>query len=459
MRPESEQEARRRRTVMWVVGLAAMGLVFDGYDLVVYGTVVSTFLRNPNELGTVTPAIAGALGSYALIGVLVGALLAGTVGDIIGRRKVMLTAYAWFSVGMGATALTHSTEMFGLWRFITGLGVGALVATTAALVSEYAPPGKKNLFNAITYSGIPIGSLLAALLAIVLLDAIGWRGMFWIGALPLVTLLPLAVVKMPESVAWLAARGRLEEARAISARTGVPLPDEASGAHPVATAAPVGGGRAGFAGLFGAGYRFPTLVLGLMSATALMLVYSLNTWLPELMLRAGFNAKGSLSFLLVLNGGSLLGGLVGSRVADRLGPKPVVAGAFLIGAVAIALLTLSLPLGVLLLIVAIAGLGTSGTQTLIYGFVANYYRTNVRGAGVAWCAGFGRLGGVGGPLLGGFLLGAGLALDSIFYVLAGLGLLGLVLTLLVPVAHRPRELRSTIIEPTPPVTTPAAAPV
>ena len=324
-------------------------------------------------------------------------------------------------------------------------------------MSEYAPPGKKNLFNAITYSGIPIGSLLAALLAILLLEAIGWRGMFWIGALPLVTLLPLAIVKMPESVAWLAARGRLEEARAISAKTGVPLPEEAPGAQPVAATAPVGGGRAGFAGLFGPGYRFPTLVLGLMSATALMLVYSLNTWLPELMLRAGFNAKGSLSFLLVLNGGSLLGGLAGSRVADRLGPKPVVAGAFLIGAVAIALLTLSAPLGILLIIVAIAGLGTSGTQTLIYGFVANYYRTNVRGAGVAWCAGFGRLGGVGGPLLGGFLISAGLALNSIFYFLAGLGLLGLVLDLLVPVAHRPRELRSTIIEPTPAVAARPAA--
>ena len=80
-----------------------------------------------------------------------------------------------------------------------------------------------------------------------------------------------------------------------------------------------------------------------MSATGLVLVYSLNTWLPELMLRAGFNAKGSLSFLLVLNGGAILGALAGSRVADRLGPKPVVAGAFLIGAVAIALLTLQRP--------------------------------------------------------------------------------------------------------------------
>ena len=323
--------------------------------------------------------------------------------------------------------------MFGIMRFITGLGVGALVATTGALVSEYAPPGKKNLVNAITYSGVPIGSLMAALLAIILLHAIGWRGMFWIGALPLVTLFPLAIVRMPESVAWLASRGRFEEARAISVRTGVPMPEEVPKAPSTAgTASPVGGGRAGFAGLFGPGYLFPTIVLGLMSATGLVLVYSLNTWLPELMLRAGFNAKGSLSFLLVLNGGAILGAVAGSRVADRLGPKPVVAGAFLAGAVAIALLTLPAPLGILLFIVAIAGLGTSGTQTLIYGFVANYYRTNVRGAGVAWCAGFGRLGGVGGPLLGGFLVGAGFALDSIFYVLTGLALLGLALTLLVP---------------------------
>jgi MFS transporter, AAHS family, benzoate transport protein len=458
MTPDSELEARRRSTVLWVVGLATLGLLFDGYDLVVYGTVVSVFLRNPNEIGPVTPQIAGALGSYALVGVLAGALLAGTVGDILGRRKVMLTAYAWFSVGMAFTALTSSASLFGILRFITGLGVGALVATTGALVSEYAPPGKKNLVNAITYSGVPIGSLMAALLAIILLDAIGWRGMFWIGALPLVTLFPLAIFRMPESVAWLASRGRLEEARAISLRTGVPVPEEAPKAPgAAATDAPLGGGRAGFAGLFGSGYLFPTIVLGLMSATGLVLVYSLNTWLPELMLRAGFNAKGSLSFLLVLNGGAILGAVAGSRVADRLGPKPVVAGAFLTGAVAISLLTLPAPLGILLFVVAVAGLGTSGTQTLIYGFVANYYRTNVRGAGVAWCAGFGRLGGVGGPLLGGFLVGAGFALDSIFFILAALALLGLLLTLLVPV-RRSRELHSTVIEPTPAIAARPAQP-
>jgi len=441
----SGAEARRLRTVIWIVALATVGLIFDGYDLVVYGAVVSTFLRDPTHIGHVTPGIAGLLGSYALVGVMVGALLAGLVGDILGRRKVMLISYAWFSVGMALTAMATTSAAFGWLRFCTGLGIGALVATTAALVSEYAPKGRKNTINAITNGGIPLGSLLAALLAILLMQHIGWRGMFWIGALPIVTLLPLAYFKMPESVAWLASRGRMDEARAMSERTGVPMPEVIPAGSGASVA--VDAGKVGFAGLFSSYYLFPTIVLGLMSATGLVLVYSLNTWLPEIMLRAGFNAKGSLSFLAVLNGGSLFGALAASRAADRFGPKPVVAACFATGAVALVLLTLGFPLAALLAIVAIVGLGTSGTQTLIYGFVANYYRTNVRAAGVAWCAGFGRLGGIGGPMLGSSMIGAGFALDSIFYVLAGLGLLGVLLTLLVPMVRAQIEQRTAGSEP------------
>lgn len=94
--------------------------------------------------------------------------------------------------------------------------------------------------------------------------------------------------------------------------------------------------------------------------------------------------------------------------------------------------------GARLAAIAIVGLGTSGTQTLIYGFVANCYRTSVRGAGVAWCAGFGRLGGVGGPLLGGFLISQGVALNSIFHILAALAILGGLLTPVVPMARGQR---------------------
>jgi len=257
-----------------------------------------------------------------------------------------------------------------------------------------------------------------------------------IGALPLVTLFPLAYFKMPESVVWLAARGRIAEARALAEGTGIEMPKSApqltkSMSDPI-------DGKASWIGLFSS-YPLATFLLGLMSATGLMLVYSLNTWLPELMLRAGFNARGSLSFLMVLNGGAVVGALMGSKVADRFGAKVVVAACFALGALAILLLTAGFPLGVLLAVVAVVGLGTSGTQTLIYGLVANFYRTNVRSAGVAWCAGFGRLGGVGGPILGGYLAGGGFALETIFYILASVALFGSVLTILVGTTNNKRR--------------------
>ena len=270
---------------------------------------------------------------------LFGALLAGAFGDIIGRRRVMLTAYAWFSVGMAVTAFMTTTTTFGMFRFVTGLGMGALIATTGALVAEIAPPGKKNLCSAISYCGVPLGSLIGSFLAIVLLDSIGWRGLFLVGALPLVTLLPLAFWKLPESVSWLVAKGQIDKARAVSERTGLPMPDSVPQQEAKAE-------KVGFAGLFSRGFWFATVVTGLMSALAQGLNYFLNTWLPVLMEQAGFNAKGSLAFLLVLSGGAIVGALAASRFADRLGPKPVVAICFLIGGVFISLMTLELPLPV-----------------------------------------------------------------------------------------------------------------
>ena len=271
---------KRRATIIWVIALAVTGLIFDGYDLVVYGTVLPGFMGPDSArwigASALKPADAGLLGSYAMIGMMIGALVAGTLGDLIGRRKVMLAAIAWFSVGMAVSSMMETLTGFGVWRFITGLGVGALAGCTGAMVAEYAPPGKKNMATAFTYAGIPLGSLLAALLGIFLLPVIGWRGMFLLGALPLVTLLPLAYWKLPESVAWLASRGRLDEARRVSERTGVPIPDtEVKPQQSVATQ--VSSERAGWAGLF-SDYLFPTIVIGFVSVACLLLVYSLNTW-------------------------------------------------------------------------------------------------------------------------------------------------------------------------------------
>lgn len=420
---------RRIRTIRWVVLLSAITLVFDGYDLVVYGAVVPTLLRDPGQLGALSPEQAGALGSYALVGVMVGALSAGALGDRVGRRKLMLANIAFFSVGMAATAMATSVEVFGAFRFVTGIGIGSLVATAGALVAEFAPYEKRNLLNAIVYSGVPAGGVLAAVLAIVGSDAFGWRGLFWVGALPIVILLPLAYFKLPESPTWLQARGYLERAQLQSHRTGIPLAPVPDG-----PAAP-NDRKIGFAALASRRYALPTALLGLMSFSGLLLTYGLNTWLPEIMGQYGYEDSYSLLFLLVLNLGAIVGGVIASGSADRFGAGRTVATTFALAAISLVLLATRLPLTVLLVGVAVAGLGTIGTQVLVYGLVSNYYETMARAAGVAWCAGFGRLGGIVGPILGGLLIGAGLGSRVAFYIFAGIALLGAAVTLTVPRSH------------------------
>lgn len=426
---------KRRRTVFWVVALSAISLVFDGYDLVVYGTVLPILLDDPSHLGAITPQQGGALGSYALVGVLVGALAAGTFGDLVGRRRIMLLNLAWFSLGMAFTAMTTSVMLFGIGRFFTGIGVGALVGTVGAIVAEFAPTHQRNRLNAIVYSGIPAGGVLASLLALALTDAIGWRGLFWIGAVPIVTVLPLAFMKLPESAQWLASRGRHDQARVVAERNGIDLVPETGPATD----------RVGFPALATRALAWPTLLLGTMSFAGLLLTYGLNTWLPEIMGANGYGESYSLAFLLVLNGGAIVGGLLASAWADRTGAKRVVSTTFVLAAITLALLPLDLPLLVLMAAVAVAGTGTIGTQVLIYGLVSNYYPTRARGAGVAWCAGFGRLGGIGGPVIGGLLVGAGLGGMAAFYIFAGIALLAAVVTLLVPrPAHEVAETTATV---------------
>lgn len=418
-------EGRQSRTLAWVVGICFAALLFDGYDLVVYGTVVPTFLADESQIGALTPEQAGTLGSWALMGVLVGALIAGAIGDRVGRRKVMLVNLGWFSVGMALTATTTSILAFGAGRFLTGIGIGALVATVGALVAEFAPADKRNRYNAIVYSGIPAGGVSAALAAILLDDVAGWRGLFWIGALPVLVLLPLAWVKLPESPLWLLAHGDSEHAAQESRRTGVALP-------PV-TAAPVSAARVpekvGYAALASRPYLLPTFLLGLMSFSGLLLTYGLNTWLPQIMEGKGYGKDYALAFLLLLNLGAIVGGLIASYVADRTGAQRVVATTFLLAAVALLLMPLDLPFAVLLGAVAVAGVGSIGTQVLIYGLVSNFYPTSARAAGVAWCAGFGRLGGIVGPVLGGILVGAGVGGSTAFQLFAAVSVVGAAVTL------------------------------
>lgn len=425
--------AQHRTTVYLILAVVGISILFDGYDLVIYGATLST-LMGGNEIGELSPAVAGTLGSYAMIGVMIGALSAGAVGDRLGRRKVMITAIAWFSIGMGITALTTTVAMFGLFRFLTGIGVGIIVATGGAIIAEFAPANRRNLFNAIVYSGVPAGGVMASLLALALEDAIGWRGLFLIGASPLLFLLPMAIAFLPESPRWLASRGRVAEAEALCEKKGLPKDEflAIDTIKPAENAAEKKAEKTGFAAIFSGAYLPGTILIGAMSFIGLLSTYGLNTWLPKIMESNGASSHDSLYSLLFLNGGAVIGGLIASWFADRTSAKMVITTTFALAAISLAVLPQFDSVAPMYPLIALAGIGVLGTQVLTYGLTSNYFGTSARAAGVAWCAGFGRLGGIFGPAIGGLIIGAGLGPTMAFYIFAGAALIGAIATALIP---------------------------
>ena len=429
---------KHRTTVYLILAVVGISILFDGYDLVIYGAILSTLLEDPSQIGQLSPAVAGTLGSYAMVGVMIGALSAGAVGDRLGRRKVMLTAIVWFSVGMALTAMAQSIFMFGLLRFLTGLGVGVIVATGGAIIAEFAPANRRNFFNAIVYSGVPAGGVMASILALLLEDAIGWRGLFLIGGAPLLFLFPLAFFCLPESPRWLVSRGRTDDAAALCDRHDLPKDQFLKVEAPRETAvtdtaaAKKATEKTGFGAIFSKAYLPGTILIGLMSFIGLLSTYGLNTWLPQIMESNGASAHDSLYSLLALNGGAVVGGLLASVVADRIGAKTVITTTFALAAVSLAILPQFESVAPMYPFIALAGIGVLGTQVLTYGLTSNYYGTSARAAGVAWCAGFGRLGGIFGPAIGGLIIGAGFGPSTAFYLFAGVAIIGAIATFLIP---------------------------
>lgn len=415
-----------------VLLLCFMTIVFDGYDLVVYGSTVPSILRY-GDWG-LTTAQAGMIGSLALVGMLIGTLSVGILTDRLGRRRIMLASIAWFSICMLLTSFAPSAEAFGALRFLTGLGLGGVVPTCIALTVEYARKERRQIANALMFSGYSVGGVGASLLAINLLQHIDFRWMYAIGALPLVTLLPAAWKLMPESVAYLARKGRLDEAKAAATRYGLIYADIVSTED-----VPAGpsGNNSSLKAIFTRKWLGSTILFALANFCGLLLVYGLNTWLPQIMRQAGFNLGDALTFLLVLNAGAIVGSISASALADRIGIKRVVTGSFILAFLAILMLSLQLPLAILLVIVAFAGLGSVGTQILVGGYCATHYPQSLSATALSWSLGVGRIGAICGPLIGGFIASLALGWQVNFYMFAVFAVIGAIVVFAVPPRTEP----------------------
>jgi AAHS family benzoate transporter-like MFS transporter len=382
----------------WPVLLCWVAVALDGFDLVVLGAVIPT-LSKTGDLGFTDSSLTLA-STVGLIGVGIGALTVGPLTDRFGRRTSSITSIAVFSLLTLAIAAAQDVTQFIVLRFLAGLGLGACLPTALAFMSEHARHGRRGSAVTRMMTGYHVGAVLTALLALLLVDDYGWRSMFVVGGVAGLLTLPVMWSKLPESESYL---------RAAKAR-------EQGTATTVVRSSDVVKGR----------YLRVSLGLWVASFMGLLLVYGLNTWLPEIMRAAGYELGAALALLLVLNVGAVLGLLVAGQVANRIGVRRSTIAWFAAASLFLALLSVRLPGIGVYVSVLLAGVFVFSAQVLVYAYVSQLYPAAARGTALGAASGIGRLGAISGPLIGGALLTAGIAYPWGFYIFAGVAALGAV---------------------------------
>ncbi|WP_042347266.1 MFS transporter [Bacillus massiliigorillae] len=403
----------------------AFGIIFDGYDLNMYGVVLPSLMKEWN----LTAIQAGIIGSYALLGMMLGAFFFAPLADKLGRKKVLLICILIFSISTVLAGFSSGPTQFSILRFIAGFGLGGLMPNVIALMTEYSPKSIRGVLVATMYCGYAIGGILVSLMGIYILPEFGWRILFWSAAVPLV-FLPFFVKFMPESMSFYILRkqnAKLSDIlNEVDPGKNYKESDEFQFEEEKARAK-------GFPvkKLFENKRARSTFMFWLACFSCLIMVYGLNTWLPKLMMQAGYPLGSSLSFMLVLNIGSIIGSIFGGLLADRIGSKKVLLWFFIMGAICFVMLGFKTNLLFLYILIFVGGACTIGTQNIANPYIAEYYPKEMRSTGIGWALGMGRIGALLAPTLGGILLSKNLPLQMNFLAFCIPCVLGVLAILLI----------------------------
>lgn len=387
--------ASRTRPAWLVVALCWLIVIFDGYDLIVYGTTIPALTQ---EAGWhLTPEGAGHIGSLAFAGMLVGALGGGVVSDRIGRRRTILFSVVWFSVFTGLCGWAGGPVEFGVLRFLGGLGLGSLVPSANALSAEFVRPRWRSVVATAMMSGVPVGGSIAATIGLRALPTLGWHALYFLAFSGLLVA-AVILLALPESPTWLRTVRRPDDAARIEAQYGLAgTVDEVADLPPAPATT-----------ILRPAYIVATALFFVATTATMFAWYGLGTWLPKLTksdLRFSLG-NDPLTYLLALNLGAVAVSALTATLATRFGALRVAIAAAFVGALSLTVLT-TYPssLAVVYLLLILAGVGSHGTLCLIISAIANHYPANLRGTALGSSLGGGRVGAVIGPSVGGFLLG------------------------------------------------------
>jgi MFS family permease len=435
------------RRSQWPVWLCWLAMVLDGFDLVVLGTVIPTLIKT-QELGF--DAIGATYAAtISLVGVGIGALFIAPLSDRFGRRRLLVACVAWFSLFTIAVVFAPNVAMFGVFRLLAGVGLGACLPAALAYMNDYAPAGTAGKSTTRTMTGYHVGAVATAFLAILVVP--DWRIMFVVGGLAGFALVPFLWFRLPETLLPAHAM-ETAEAEAVTAAAGAETrsrdTESAAATQAAATATPrADAPQASFRDLTRKPYPLVALGIAVASFMGLLLVYGLNTWLPQLMSSAGYTVSTGLVLLLVLNVGAVVGLVVAGILADKHGTKKIVLLWFGLSAVFLAVLSIKVQSEFLLnAAVFVTGVFVFSSQVLVYAWVSQLFPARLRGTALGFAAGVGRIGAIMGPAVTGTLVAAGIAYPWGFYVFAAAAVLAVVALVTVPHAIAAAPGREAAVE-------------
>ncbi len=396
-----------------VLALCSLIILFDGYDAAVMGFIAPALSQDWG----LAPAQMGLILGAAMFGVALGALVAGPYSDRLGRKRVLLVSIASFGLFSVLCTFARSPYEMAVLRFLTGLGLGAVMPNCVTLVSEYMPERRRGLLITLMYCGFNIGSGAGGFIAAGLLPLGGWKAVLLVGGLGPLLILPVLVWLLPESALYMVVRNHAQGSIAgILQRMGGVFASDTR----FVLKTPAIDKKAQVFKLFSKGYAQGTLMLWLTYFMGLFVIYLLNGWLPTIMRTGGLSLeKAAITAGLFQLGGTLGGLLVGSLM-DHFQARKKVIGLFYLMGMCCLLAEGIFGFGPTLLgmLVFVSGLCVNGAQTGLQAFSPSFYPTEMRATGVSWMHGIGRSGAIISSSMGGLLLGAFPGTTSIFIVLS-----------------------------------------
>ncbi|WP_333983211.1 MFS transporter [Ectopseudomonas khazarica] len=404
---------RLSRSQLWILVMVGLTVVMDGFDVQSMGYVAPAIIADWG----VSKAELGPVFGAGLFGMLVGSLTLSVLADKIGRRPVLIWATVFFSLCMLVTAHVTSIGQLQVIRFVTGLGLGAIMPNALALVGEFSPRNKRVTLMMLVSCGYTVGAVLGGLVSAWMIPLWGWQSVFYLGGIFPLLIAALMYVYVPESMQFLVVKGRrLDEVGRTLRRIDPSLKVDGSTRYALAETAQ---GGAPVVELFREGRGVATVLLWVVNFMNLLNLYFLSSWLPTIATSAGMSTSTAVMVGTTLQVGGVLGTLLMGPVIDRIGFFKVLVPCFALAALSIALIGqpgIGLPL--LFLVVTVTGFCIIGGQPAVNALAATYYPTALRSTGLGWSLGIGRWGSIAGPVLGGLLIQFEWSNSEIFLAMA-----------------------------------------